>query len=322
MKFEKHVLAFEEHMRNCSLSPRTIETYSEQVRLFLAFVDAHYPRLASIRAVNRGVIADYLTLLRARTGRTGRPLANQTLVVKTKAVRAFFSFLAREGTVLRDPTSEMIRPREQIVVSRNVLSQEEVRDLIQGIRPIDPLSIRNRAIVELFYACGLRTSELCDLKIGDVDLKEQTVTIAHGKGGRSRVAPIGQYAAHYVELYLSRARKYMLAGKRKDPGNLFLSGRGNPFDRSSINKTVMRSAAMALACGKRVSAYTFRHSIATHLLANGLDVVHIAELLGHRSLRTTQRYLTIEIGDLKRLHALVHPRERGARVPIDPRNSP
>lgn len=163
--------------------------------------------------------------------------------------------------------------------------------------------------MELFYACGLRTSELCDLKIGEVDLKEQTVTIVRGKGGRSRIAPIGQYAAHYVELYLSRARKYMLAGRRDDPGNLFLSGRGNPFDRSSINKTVMRSVGRTLADSKRVSAYTFRHSVATHLLANGLDVVHIAELLGHRSLRTTQRYLTIEIADLKRLHARLHPRE-------------
>ena len=153
----------------------------------------------------------------------------------------------------------MARPREQLVLSRNVLSQDEVRDLIQRTRPVDPLSIRNRAIVELFYACGLRTSELCDLKVGDVDLKEQTVVIVHGKGGRSRVVPIGQYAAHYIELYLARARKYMLAGRREDPGNLFLSSRGNPFDRSSINKTVMRSVAKALTGDKRISAYWFRH---------------------------------------------------------------
>jgi len=275
-------------------------------------VEAHYPHIPSIRGVNHDVLADYLAFLRARSGKAGRPLANSTIVVKIKSVRAFFSFLTREGTVLRDPTSDMVRPHEQVVLSRNVLSQDEVRELIQGTRPLDPLSMRNRAIVELFYACGLRTSELCDLKVEDVDFKEQTLTIVHGKGGRSRIVPIGQYAAHYIELYLERARKYILAGSREDPGNLFLSGRCNPFDRSSINKTVMRSVGKAFSGDRRISCYTFRRSIASHLLANGLDVVHIAKLLGHRSLRTTQRYLSVEIGDLKRLHARLHPREVGS----------
>ncbi len=123
--------------------------------------------------------------------------------------------------------------------------------------------------------------------------------------------PIGKYAVHYIELYLADSRKHMLAGRREDPGNLFLSGRGNPFDRSSINKTVMRSVGKALSDGKRISAYTLRHSIAMHLRGNGLDVVHIAKLLGHRSLRTTQRSLNVEIGDLKRPHARLHPREVG-----------
>ena len=309
MKFESHLIAFQDDLRNRSASPRTVETYSEQVGQFLAFVEAHYPRLHSIQGINRDVLADYLSFLRARTGKTGRPLANHTLVVKIKSVRAFFSFLAREGTVLRDPTTGVVRPREQVVLSRNVLSQDEVRELIQRTRPVDPLSMRNRAIIELFYACGLRTSELCDLKVADVDLKEQTVTIVHGKGGRSRIVPIGQYATHYIELYFTRARKYMLAGRREDPGNLFLSGRGNPFDRSSINKTVMRSVSKGVAGGKRISGYSFRRSVASHLLANGLDVVHIAKLLGHSSLRTTQRYLSVEISDLKRLHARLHPRE-------------
>lgn len=312
MKFQKHLLAFQEQLQNKAASPRTVETYSEQVGQFLAFVEAHYPRLHSIQGVNHDVLADYLAFLRVRSGKTGRPLANRTIVVKIKAVRAFFSFLVRDGTVLRDPTSNMARPREQATLSRDVLSQDEVRELIQGTRPIDPLSMRNRAIVELFYACGLRTSELCDLKIGDVDFREQTLTIVYGKGGRSRIVPIGQYATHYIQLYLAQARKHMLAGRRQDPGNLFLSGRGNPFDRSSINKTVMRSVGRALGGDKRISAYTFRRSIASHLLANGLDVVHIAKLLGHRSLRTTQRYLSVEIGDLKRLHARLHPREVGS----------
>ena len=320
MKFQTHLTAFQEQLRNRSASPRTVETYAEQLGQFLTFVETHYPRLRSIQGITRDVLADYLAFLQARRGRSGRPLANRTLVLKMKSVRVFFSFLAREGTVLRDPSSGVYPPREHVILSRSILSQDEVRELIQRTRPIDPLSMRNRAIVELFYGCGMRTSELCNLKVGDVDLKEQTVTIFRGKGGRSRVVPIGQYAAHYVELYLTRARKHMLAGQREDPGNLFLSGRGNPFDRSSINKTVIRSVSKNLSSGKRISAYAFRHGLASHLLANGLDVVHIAKLLGHRSLQTTQRYLSVEIGDLKRLHARLHPRETEGREakPLDP----
>jgi site-specific recombinase XerD len=113
-----------------------------------------------------------------------------------------------------------------------------------------------------------------------------------------------------VQLYVEKARKYMLRGRTVDPGHLFLSQRGNPFDRSRINKTVMRSVTKGLAISKKVSCYSFRHAVASHLLANGVDVVHIAKLLGHRSLRTTQRYLSIEISDLKRMHALHHPREK------------
>lgn len=311
MKFQKHRDEFQEYLRNKGVSPRTLETYSYEVGRFLTFVESNYPRVRSIQGVDTDIVKDYVAFLRTRSGTQGKPLANRTQVLKVKSVRAFFGFLSRDGAVLRDPTTDVVGPREQYVLSRNVLSEEDVRQVIQGTRPVDPLSIRNRAIVELFYACGLRTSELCDLKIEDVDLKEQTVTIVHGKGGRSRVVPIGQYAAHYVELYLERGRKHMLGGRRDDPGNLFLSGRGNPFDRGTINKTVMRSVGKALPGDRQISCYTFRHSVATHLLANGLDVVHIAKLLGHGSLRTTQRYLNVEIGDLKRLHARLHPRERG-----------
>ena len=104
----------------------------------------------------------------------------------------------------------------------------------------------------------------------------------------------------------------MLRGTRVDPGYLFLSQRGNPFDRSSINKTVMRTVTRGTDMEMAVSCYAFRRAVASHLLAGGVDVTYIARLLGHRSPRSTQRYLSVEIGDLKRMHALHHPRERSA----------
>ena len=140
------------------------------------------------------------------------------------------------------------------------------------------------------------------------------MTILKGKGGKPRVVPIGQYATYYLQRYLDKGRKYMLKGKREDPGFLFLSQRGHPFNKTTINKCVMRSVARKLGTKKYLSCYTMRHSVATHLLANHVDITYIARLLGHSSLRTTQRYVHVEIGDLKKMHSQYHPRERITRT--------
>ena len=144
----------------------------------------------------------------------------------------------------------------------------------------------------------------------DLSLKNQSVLIEKGKGNVSRLVPIGQYATFYIEEYLKKGRKYLLRGKRNDPGNLFLTQFGNPFDRKSINKSIMKPIQRRLKLKKNLTVYSWRHACATHLLHHRVDVAYIAQLLGHRSLNTTQQYLKIEIGDLKRMHALYHPRER------------
>ena len=134
-----------------------------------------------------------------------------------------------------------------------------------------------------------------------------------GKGGKSRVVPIGQYACHYIAEYLRKGRRYFLRGRTDDPGLLFLSGWGNPFNASTINRSVMWKIATEAGLKKDLTCYTFRHSVATHLLRADANVMHIAKLLGHASLKTTQKYLRVEIGDLKRVHSLYHPRERTSR---------
>ncbi len=111
-------------------------------------------------------------------------------------------------------------------------------------------------------------------------------------------------------MYLEKARKYMLKGRRNDPGYLFLTLRGNPFNNTTINRSVMRNVSRTLDEKKHLSCYSFRHATASHLLANNVDIAYIAKLLGHSSLKTTQRYLKVEIGDLKKMHSLYHPRER------------
>ena len=310
MSFEKYLDSFAENLRDRGSSPRTVEAYVRHSKEFVGFLSQYYPRVSKPNEVTRETVDDYQHYVRELTIAGDRPLANATVRLKLTAVKQFFTFLVDRDLVLKDPTSIIVAPKPVQRLVRTILTEREVLDLLKAIDPRDPASRRDRAIVELFYACGMRTSELCNLKIADVDLTQQTATIINGKGGKSRIVPIGQYAAHFIQGYIENARRRLLMGKRDDPGNLFLSSSGTPFTRESINRSVMGRVNRILDGKKRVTCYGFRHSVATHMIANGVDIAYVAQLLGHSTLETTRRYLRIEIGDLKQMHALYHPRER------------
>jgi len=310
MKFEKYLNLFKEHLEEHNYSERTVETYLYNTKRFLSFLQSYYPRIQSLEKVTKEIVHDYQGYLRSHKNRKGEPLSNSTQILKLITVRKFFYFLVEQDLILKNPASSLTLPKEEQRLTRNIPTENEVMNILENLKPTEPLLIRNRAIVETFYGCGIRTTELCRLKVHDVDLKEQTITIVRGKGNKSRIVPIGQYASCYIQLYLEKARKYMLKGRRNDPGYLFLTQRGNPFNNTTINRSVMRNVSRTLDKKKHLSCYSFRHATASHLLANNVDIAYIAELLGHSSLKTTQRYLKIEIGDLKKMHSLYHPRER------------
>jgi len=310
MRFEKYLNSFRDYLESQSFSERTVDTYFGCVTQFLGFLEKYYSRITSLEKVTKDIIWDYQSYLANYKNGKGELFSNKTQSLKLRALKKFFFFLVKKDYILKDPTTVLTFPKEEQRLTRNILSEKEVFQLLEKLKLRDPIGIRNRAIIELFYACGIRTSELCYLKIQDVDLKEQTVTIVKGKGNKSRIVPIGQYASYYIELYLEKARKHMLKGKRTDPGYLFLSQRGNPFNKTTINKCVIGSISHQKLVEKAISCYTFRHSIATHLLRNKVDIMYIAQLLGHASLKTTQKYLRVEISDLKKMHSLYHPRER------------
>ena len=310
MSFEEYLFSFAENLRDRGSSPRTVEAYLRHSKEFVGFLSQYYPRVGKPNEVTRETVDDYQHYVRELTIAGDRPLANATVRLKLTAVKQFFAFLVDRDLVLKDPTSIIVAPKPVQRLVRTILTEHEVLDLLKAIEPRDPASTRDRAILELFYACGMRTSELCNLKIADVDLTQQTATIINGKGGKSRIVPIGQYAAHFIQGYIENARRRLLMGKRDDPGNLFLSSSGTPFTRESINRSVMGRVNRILEGKKRVTCYSFRHSVATHMIANGVDIAYVAQLLGHSTLETTRRYLRIEIGDLKQMHALYHPREK------------
>ena len=310
MTIEAHIEPFRESLESKSFSPRTVEAYVRHAKEFDRFLERYYPRIERVNEITTEIVDDYQRFIRDSHLSDGRPPANTTVRLKLTALKKLFAFLVAEDAVLRDPTRILIAPKEEQRLTRTLLTEDEVLALLARIGPRDATSTRDRAILELFYACGIRTSELCDLKVSDIDFQAQTVTVVHGKGGKSRILPIGQYASHYVGLYLENARRRLVRGRKVDPGTLFLSAIGTPFTRKTINRAVMGRVNKLLDGEKQITCYAFRHMAASHMIANGVDIAYVAQLLGHASLETTQRYLRIEIGDLKRMHSMYHPRER------------
>lgn len=313
MSWEKHIDGFVDSLKSRAASPRTVEAYMRHTKEFVAFLSRHYPRIGKPAEVTREIIDDFQHYVREQTTVAGHPPANATVRLKLAAVKQFFALLLAQDLILKDPTAVIQAPKQDQRLVRLVLTENEVMELLRAVEPRDAASTRDRAILELLYACGMRTSELCNLMVADIDLKAQTAMIVDGKGGKSRLVPVGQYATHFIGVYLEKARRRLLMGRREDPGNLFLSSGGMAFTRESVNRTVMSRVNHLYPGEKRVTCYTFRHSVATHMIANGVDIVYVAQLLGHSTLETTKRYLRIEIGDLKQMHARFHPRENAPR---------
>ena len=282
MKFKRHAEGFRDYLRTHHFAARTLETYGANTKRFLAFLEQRYPSINTVEQVTKDTILDYQRHLAEHEDPRIGALTHATQNLILRSVRKFFHYLLRGDFILRDPTSVLEFPKEEQKLIRNVLSEDEVSGLLEQIKPIGPEGLRNRAIVELLYACGIRTTELCQLRVADLDLKEQTATIMKGKGGKSRVVPIGQYACHYIAEYLRKGRKYFLRGRADDPGLLFLSGWGNPFNASTINRSVMWKIAAEVGLKKDLTCYTFRHSVATHMLRNDANVMFIAKLLRPR----------------------------------------
>jgi integrase/recombinase XerD len=308
MQINKQINDFGDYIMMKGYSERTKESYTYEINKFNAFLNEHYPRISHINQVNKEILFDYNKYLSCYRDRKNRPLSNKSIIVKLAAVKHFFKYLVKVDLILKNPADALEAPKEEKTLPRVILSEQEIMQILDSINIHTPLGLRNKTILELFYTCGIRTSELCSLKLCDVDLKELIVFIRHGKGNKSRVLPIGQHCAEYIKLYLEKSRKFMLKGKN-DEGYLFLSQMGNPFNKETINRCVIGTVLKGVKIDKKITCYTFRHSVATLLIKRGIDIRYVAELLGHTSLKTTQKYCHLEISDIKKMHALYHPRE-------------
>ncbi|MHB2018412.1 MAG: tyrosine-type recombinase/integrase [Candidatus Xenobia bacterium] len=297
---------FVEYMAMRGWTRRTQESYGNQVRPFLDFVDAC--GVTALSGITHETVEGYRAHLFERRQPDGRPLMLRTQAVALSAVKAFLRFLWRERFILMDPGAGVDLPRVPKILPRQILSEAEVRQLLEGVALEPPVGLRNRAILELLYGTAMRATELCLLTLDSMDFKRREVRIYEGKGGKSRVVPLGDEARVWMESYLELERPHLLRSKAETA--LFLTWRGKPMIRGTVEQMV-HQVADQVGMTKRVVPHMLRHSCATHMLAHGADTRHIQELLGHASLATTQLYVKLEVSNLRRVLVRCHPRERG-----------
>ena len=256
------------------------------------------PRGGRLAVADRAALFDYLAW---RAQQQYAPRSNARLL---SALRAFFGWAVRQGLRADDPTALLQPPRLPRSLPK-ALAESEIEALLAAPDDSSPENLRDRAMLELMYACGLRVSELVGLPATGVNLRQGVLRVV-GKGGRERLVPLGEEARHWLERYLAQSRP-VLAGKRT-LAPLFLTPAGEAPTRQQFWHVVKRQAAVAGIDPRRISPHGLRHSFATHLLNHGADLRALQMLLGHSSLSTTQIYTLVAREQLKKLHAQHHPR--------------
>ena len=298
--YEHHVLDFLAYLElERGLSRNTLEAYRSDLLQYGAYLDRC--GLGPLE-VSHSDLAGFLDEL-AQGSDERPPAAPATLQRKTACLRSFYRHLRREEIMGGDPTADLRGPRAGRRLPQ-VLGRDEVGRLLAAPRGNRPAARRDRALLELMYACGLRASEATGMLVGDIDL-QAGVLRATGKGSKERLVPVGREALSAVRAYLREGRP-QLVGLRDEP-HLFVNQRGGGLSRQGLYKIVQGHAAAA-GLQDRMSPHTLRHTFATHLLAGGCDLRALQEMLGHADISTTQLYTHLSTDHLKDQYFAAHPR--------------
>ena len=283
---------------NCS--PETVRAYGSDLGEFDGFLEREigHGKALDARKVDRLAVRAFLGELHRRGAR------RSTVARKLAAIRSLFRYLKRQGKVTVNPAASVATPRQERRLPRQ-LSVDEITHLVEMPDPSEPLGSRDRAILELLYASGVRVSELTSLDFDDLDLNEGMMRVM-GKGRKERLVPVGSKAVEAVRAYL-RNRGSLEPRPGSGKNALFLNFRGTRLTVRSVRRILDRYIR-ACAIARKVSPHTLRHSFATHLLDAGADLRSIQELLGHVSLSTTQRYTHVTTERLLKTYGKTHPR--------------
>ncbi len=288
------------------LSRNTLEAYRSDLQQFGEFLGR---RGVDPMAVTGPDLAAFVNELASGSEGGRKSLAPASLQRKIACLRSFYRHLRREQLLEYDPTAELRAPRSRGRLPK-VLTRDEVMRLLAQPTGSSPAAIRDRALLETMYACGLRASEATDLQLADLRL-DAGILLAHGKGSKERLVPIGGKAIESLEPYLERARPRLVG--LQDESHVFVNLRGRGLSRQGLYKIVQRHAGSA-GLEDRMSPHTLRHTFATHLLAGGCDLRSLQEMLGHADIGTTQIYTHLTAERLRDVYFDAHPRAQIERA--------
>lgn len=311
---------YQRHLQLRNLSPLTVAQEDQAIRFFIA----HLTGLGvdRIHAVTREQIEAYVEAMRGHRTRTGQALSTETIRGRLFIVQRWFLFLRKKGVIPRDPAAAIQAPRRQPRPLAGVMSQDEVLDVLRLPDPKTLIGQRDLTMISVLYATGARAAELLNLRLKDVNLVKKVIAIRRGKGQKDRMVPLTGVAVGHLARYIERTRPELAVGNRPAGNNwkkkyrtggdiLFLSVYGGPMTKCWL-AAVMKEYLKRAGIVRRVSpVHGFRHSLATHLLENGMDIRYVQGLLGHASVNTTVRYTRVDRRNLSEQVKKYHPRLKG-----------
>jgi len=296
MKMESYVNQFINYLEvERGLAQNTLESYGRDLHQFQNYLENG--NMEILKDSNRTTITTYLSSLQAK----GRAVS--TISRNLAAIKSFYQYLVRERYLENDPAANLESPKLEKKLPK-VLTILEVEELLKQPSGLLPAGLRDKAMLELLYATGIRVSELISLNISDVNL-EMGYIKCYGKGAKERIIPLGSIAVKCVQDYLAKGRSKLI--RTYEEASLFVNHHGNRLTRQGFWKIIKKYAHEA-AINKEITPHTLRHSFATHLLENGADLRSVQEMLGHADISTTQIYTHVTNNHLKEVYDKAHPR--------------
>lgn len=278
-----------------NLSIHSINSYTSDLKDYIEYVEKNY-QIKDPNKITKSEIKNYMAALKRREAQS------TSVARKLSAIRSFHQFLLSEKLVSENIASQIRQVKKESKLP-TVLSLQEIEMMLSLLDEDEPLIMRNKAIIELLYGSGLRVSELINLRLGDLHINRRFINII-GKGNKERIIPLGDESAFALKNYLEKSRSVL----KKELGDIvFVNARGTQISRIGVYK-MLKKLANDAGITKTVSPHTLRHSFASHLLENGVDLRLVQELLGHEDVSTTQIYTHIHKHTLKALFKKAHPR--------------
>ena len=267
-----------------------------------------------IADVTTEILEDYSLCLRRQrnTPHEDRKISLAQVMHRLFSAKQFFGWLLEQMIILINPAEDLEMPRLPVSLPQTILTQKEAQRLMDAPELRSPIGYRDKAILEVLYSTGIRVSELFRLKVTDFDPKIRTLFVRQGKGGKDRILPLPMIAAGYLKEYIERVRPKFIKTLKHDDGVLFLTYTGCSLSIDRMTD-IFRRTTKAAGIDKRVTAMVLRHTIASHLLENGMDIRYIQEFMGHERLSTTQIYSKVTLHGLRKMYNKSHPKEKRHR---------